>query len=86
MAKDRHGLITTTFWMYVVEVLMFDGKVKKYSVARRRRADVKILNDALTIRGAREARIVSLSVNICGMTPTQFVKSARILSSKEVRI
>ena len=86
MAKDRHGLITTTFWMYTVEVLMFDGKVKKYSVARRRRADDRVLNDALTIRGAREARIVSLSINICGMTPTQFVKTARILSTKEVRL
>lgn len=86
MAKDRHGLITTTFWMYTVEVLMFDGKIKKYGVARRRRADDKVLNDALMIRGAREARIVSLSVNICGMTPNQFVKSARILSTKEVRI
>lgn len=86
MAKDRHGLVTSTFWMYVIEVLMYDGKVKKYSVARRRRSDDKVLSDALTIRGAREARIVSLSVNICGMTPTEFVRSARILSTKKVRI
>lgn len=86
MAKDRHGLITTTFWMYTVEVLMFDGNIKKYGVARRRRADDKVLNDALMIRGAREARIVGLSVNICGMTPAKFVRSARVLSSKEVRL
>lgn len=86
MAKDRHGLITTTFWMYTVEVLTYDGKIKKYGVARRRRADDKVLNDALTLRGAMEARIVSLSVNICGMTPAQFVKTARILSTKEVRL
>lgn len=86
MAKDRHGLITTTFWMYTVEVLMFDGNIKKYGVARRRRADDRVLSDALTLRGAREARIVALSVNICGMTPNKFVKSARILSTKEVRI
>ena len=78
--------IPNQYQAYKKAIEAFDGKVKKYGVARRRRADDKVLSDALTLRGAREARIVSLSVNVCGMTPTQFVKTARILSTKEVRI
>lgn len=84
--NDRHGKITRTIWAYTVEVLDYQGQVKRYSVAMRKRKDDKVLSDALRLQGAREARIVSLSINVVGMTPEQFVKRARILSSKEVKL
>ena len=86
LKKDRHGLITRTVWAYTVEVLLYDGQLMTYSIARRKRNDQGVLEEALTIRGSREARIRSLSINIVGMTPEAFIKKARVLSSKEVRL
>ena len=86
LKKDRHGLITRTVWAYTVEVLLYDGQLMTYSIARRKRNDQGVLEEALTIRGSREARIRSLSINIVGMSPEAFIKKARVLSSKEVRL